>query len=142
LGWPLLWALGGKGGQNLGRTEDDNAKAAVEAVIRDYIESWYEGDPVRMERALHSELVKRIPAQGDSDAPPELREVTKERMVELAREGGAETPGAEYEIEVHHVYGRIASGLVRSLEYMDYVQLVETTDGWKIANILFCTHAA
>ena len=126
----------------MGRTEDDKANAAVEAVIRDYIESWYEGDPVRMERALHSELVKRIPVQRDGDAPAELREVTKERMVELARGGGAASPGAAYEIEVHHVYRNIASGLVRSAEYLDYVQLVETDDGWKIVHILFCTHAA
>jgi len=139
---PLFRALGSKGGQSLGHSEDNNAKATVEAVIRDYIESWYEGDPVRMERALYSELVKRTPAQGDSPGPPELREVTKERMVELTRGGGAKTPGADYEIEVHHVYGRIASGLVRSVEYLDYVQLVETADGWKIANILFRTHAA
>ena len=60
-------------------------------------------------------------------------------MVELTAGGGGESPGAEYEIEVHHVSGPIATARVRSLEYLDYVHLVDTDDGWKIANILFRT---
>ena len=124
-------------GEHLGRKGSEDSKSAVEAPIRDYVESWYEGDPVRMDRALHPDLVKRTPARDESVGPPELRGVTKERMVELTRAGGGEAPGAEYEIEVHHVYGGIATGLVRSADYLDYVQLVETADGWQIANILF-----
>jgi hypothetical protein len=93
-----------------------------------------------MDRALHANLVKRIPVSNDDAGTQELVAVTKERMVELTEGGGGGTPGADYEIVVHHVYGNIASGLVRSAEYLDYVQLVKTEDGWKIANILFRTH--
>jgi len=32
--------------------------AEIEAIARDYGEGWYTGDAARMERALHSELVK------------------------------------------------------------------------------------
>jgi hypothetical protein len=35
--------------------------AEVEGVARDYIDGWYAGDVERMDRALHAELVKRIP---------------------------------------------------------------------------------
>ena len=92
-----------------------------------------------MDRALHADLVKRIPVT-DESGQDKLRVVSKERMIELTRAGGGGTPGAEYHIEVHHVYGRIATGLVRSAEYLDYVHLVETAGGWKIANILFRGH--
>ena len=111
------------------------ASAAIEATVRDYVEGWYEGDADRMDRALRDDLVKRIPA-GEGGG---LRSVSKARMVELTKGGGGESPGAEYEIEVHHVSGRIASARVRSVEYLDYLQLVDTGNGWKIANILFRT---
>lgn len=118
----------------------NDPKSAIESTIRNYIEGWYEGDAARMDRALHDDLVKRIPVRNDDTGAIELRSVTKERMVELTEGGGGGTPGADYEIEVHHVYGNIASGVVRSKEYLDYVQLVQTADGWKIANILFRGH--
>lgn len=144
----LLLSFSGPAGFVLAQTTEPDsvgsspseAESAIEATIRDYIEGWYEGDAARMDRALHDDLVKRIPVRNDDTGTLELRAVTKERMVELTEGGGGGTPGADYEIEVHHVYGSIASGLVRSAEYLDYVQLVETNDGWKIANILFRSH--
>ena len=93
-----------------------------------------------MDRALHDDLAKRIPMRNEDDGTMMLRVVTKERMVELTAGGGGDIPGADYEIEVHHIYGNIASGQVRSAEHLDYVHLVRTADGWKIANILFRTH--
>ena len=89
-----------------------------------------------MDRSLHGELQKRIPSTDDAGSVL-LRQVTKERMVELTKGGGGETPGASCEIEIHHISGPIASARVLSREYLDYLQLVETEDGWKIANILF-----
>ena len=34
-------------------------RGLVEQAARDYVEGWYDADPVRMERALHDGLVKR-----------------------------------------------------------------------------------
>lgn len=118
----------------------DGSVPAIEATIRDYIEGWYEGDPVRMERALHPELVKRTPISAENDDSARLRAVTRDRMVELTRAGGGASPGADYVIDVHSVYGPIATGLVRSVEYLDYLHLIETADGWRIVAILFRPH--
>lgn len=107
----------------------------VAAVIRDYVEGWYAGDAARMDRSLHHNLAKRILA-GD-DAPDELREFSKERMMELTRAGGGEDPDGVSEIVVYHVSGDIASGHVLSREYLDFVHLARTPDGWKITNIMF-----
>ena len=115
---------------------DDAAVAAIEATMRDYIEGWYNGDETRLGQALHPELVKRIPTFEDGKQPV-LRTVTRDRMVELTREGGGGTPDAEHQVEVHHVQGGIATGLVMSVQYLDYVQLVKTPDGWQIVQILF-----
>lgn len=119
-----------------GSMEGDPADAIadIEATLRDYIEGWYDGDVERMERSLHDDLVKRIRADATGR---EFRPVSKERMVGLTEAGGGGTPGAEYEIAVHHVSDGIASAHVDSREYLDYAQLVETSGGWKIAQILF-----
>jgi hypothetical protein len=115
---------------------DDSADAVtVEAVARDYIEGWYTGDVARMDRSLHPELVKRIP---DRDLEQgQLRSVTKARMVELTAEGGGSDPDAEVTVFVDDCAGDIASVRVLSPDYLDYLHLVTTTEGWKIANVIF-----
>jgi hypothetical protein len=105
----------------------------IEAAASDYIEGWYSGDVVRMDRCLHDDLVKSIPTSADGD----LRAVSKARMLELTADGGGEMIDPEYETVVFQVSQDIASAVVTSPEYVDFLQLARTTDGWKIVNILF-----
>ncbi len=114
-------------------------KTAVENTLRDYIEGWYKGDTVRMDRSLHDDLVKRIPVRDNSDNEIKLRLVPKSRMVELTGEGGGESLDGTYQIFVDDIEKNIATARVLSLEYLDYVHLVKTTEGWQIVNILFCS---
>ena len=114
-------------------SSDSPEVSAIEATARDYIEGWYTGDVERMDRALHADLVKRF-LSGE-----EFRQVTKEQMIEMTAGGGGESPDAEYEIEVLAVSDGLASVRTVSPEYIDYLHLVETPDGWRIANVLFTT---
>jgi ketosteroid isomerase-like protein len=111
--------------------EADDA-AAIEATVRDYFEGWFDGDAARMDRALHMDLVKRR-------AGEELGVTTKERMVELTRAGEGVEDGKDrrLEIEIKDVYGDIATAAVRSAVYREYLHLVRTSEGWKIANALW-----
>jgi hypothetical protein len=110
----------------------DTERAAVVATVLDYFEGWFDGDAERMERALHPALAKR---------GPELRTVTKEQMVAwtAAGEGKAEDPGAGRRIDVRvvDVHEDIASAVVDSDVYREYVHLVRTDDGWMIVNALW-----
>jgi ketosteroid isomerase-like protein len=110
----------------------DSDVAAIVATARDYFEGWFDGDEARMDRALHQDLVKR--RAGD-----ELGITTKGRMLELTRSGEGKEDGADrtLDIQVDDVYGDIASATVRSAVYHEYLQLVRTSDGWKIANALW-----
>jgi hypothetical protein len=85
-----------------------------------------------MDRVLHRDLVKRRAAE-------ELARTTKERMVELTRDGEGKEDAADrrLDVEVEDVYEDIASVTVRSAPYYEYLHLVRTSDGWKIANALF-----
>ena len=113
---------------------DSDDTAGVAAIAADYVEGWYTGDVARMDRALHPDLVKRTMTDEG------LRAVTKERMLDMTGQGGGEDPSAEFEITVDHLSDTIASAHVLSPEYLDYLHLQKTADGWKIVNVLFRTH--
>jgi len=118
-------------------TEKVDEQTAVETALRDYIEGWYKGDSLRMDRSLHDDLVKRIPIQDSTDIDIKLIMVPKSRMVELTSKGGGETPDAKYQIYIDDLGKGIATARVLSLEYLDYLHLVKTNEGWQIVNILF-----
>jgi hypothetical protein len=114
---------------------DSDDAAQVAAIATDYVEGWYTGDVARMDRALHPDLVKRT-----MDEEGRLRVVTKDRMIALTGQGGGEDPDAEFKVMVDHISDNIASIHVLSPEYLDYLHLQKTPDGWKIVNVLFRTH--
>lgn len=116
---------------------DPEDVAAIEAVAADYIEGWYTGDVARMDRALHDDLAKRIMVEDESTGAQEFRVVTKERMMEMTAAGGGEDPDPEFEVTVDDASDEIATARTVSPEYIDYLQLVKTPGGWKIANVLF-----
>ncbi len=110
----------------------------VRAAALDYIEGWYAGDAERMERSLHDDLVKRTPLAGDDTEAADLRAVSKERMVEItAGGGGRDVADPAIEVFVDDVSDDIASARTVCVDFVDYMQLVKTPEGWKIANILF-----
>jgi hypothetical protein len=106
--------------------------AAVVATARDYFEGWFDGDEARMESALHPNFVKRR-------AGEELGITTKERMLELTRRGEGKADGADrtLAVDVADVHGDIANATVHSAVYHEYLHLVRTRSGWKIANALW-----
>ena len=112
--------------------EPSGDREAVVAAALDYFEGWFDADEARMERALHPDLVKRR-------AGEELAITTKERMLELTRQGEGREDAADrrLDVEVTGLYGDIASATVRSAVYHEYLHLVRTRDGWKIANALW-----
>lgn len=64
---------------------------------------------------------------------------TAEQMVELTRrgEGAADAADRQLEIDIDDVYEDVASVTVGSAPYYEYLHLVRTQEGWKIANALF-----
>ena len=108
----------------------------TERTVLDYFEGWFGGDPVRMQRALHPELVKRS-LEKDASERETLRTITAELMIEATArgEGRNESPvDLGIEIEVKDVLGDLASVTVRSAVYTEFLHLARTSDGWKIVN--------
>ena len=113
-------------------THDDE----IRAVVLDYFEGWFAGDTERMDRALHADLVKRWPGEDQAEA---LGITTKDRMLELtARGAGREDVGdGTLDVVIEDVSTDIASVTVLGGVYHEYLHLVRTRDGWKIANALW-----
>lgn len=105
---------------------------AIVQTVLDYFEGWFEGDAARMERALHPDLAKRRSGE-------ELGTTTKQHMVELTEggEGNQDAADGRIDIEVHDVYKDMASATVHTATYHEYVHLVRTAEGWRIANALW-----
>lgn len=113
-------------------------EAAVRSTVLDYFEGWFQGDAARMERALHPDLAKR--SLGDDGH--RLDADTAESMVEATARGvGVErrrkVGDPKVDIRVDDVFGTIASVTVNSAPYHEYLHLVRTRAGWKIANALW-----
>jgi hypothetical protein len=117
-----------------------NEEASVVATALDYFEGWFDGNTERMQRALHPGLAKRSLGQVDRDSL-ELRTVTTEQMLAWTAEGEgrSDDPGGDrrIDVEVVDLYGNIASVVVRTRVYREYLHLVRTDEGWKIINALW-----
>ena len=126
-------------------------EAAIVGTVLDYFEGWFQGDAIRMERALHPELAKRClggdrrwwgEAGGEGTGPEALETTTAREMINATARGvGKErarvVDDLRIQVQVVDIYDTIAAVTVRSAVYREYLHLVRTREGWKIANALW-----
>lgn len=111
----------------------------IKAAALDYIEGWYEGDPVRMERALHPELAKRI-VRVDQQGRYGLGQMGAMTLVQYTREGhGKSIPKdkQQKDVTVLDVFGNAASAKVIASSWIDYLHLAKWNGRWVIVNVLW-----
>ena len=107
---------------------------AIERTVRDYFEGWFDGDAARMERALHPGLAKRALREDGLD------EDTAATMIRATADGRGTRDDPDerrVEVDVVEVYGTIATVVVHSPIYREYLHLGRTDEGWKIVNALW-----
>ncbi len=114
------------------RVVEGTERHLITRAALDYFEGWFDTDVARVDRALHRKLAKRS---------HKLGQATKEQMLAwtAAGEGRSEDPGPDrrIDVEVVEVHGEIATAIVCSDVYREYLHLVRTGEGWKIANPLW-----
>jgi Putative lumazine-binding len=123
----------------MARDDADAERAAIEQTVLDYFEGWFGGDPVRMDRALHRELVKRS-LERDPTGTASLRTIDAEQMIEATARGVGKQEHPDdlrIEIEVEDILGDLANVTVRSAVYTEYLHLARTPMGWKIVDSLW-----
>ena len=123
----------------LDETIDPSDDAAIRACILDYFEGWFDGDERRMDRALHPGLAKHSLDQGRTGSNG-LDLTTKDEMMEATKRGVGRTrdvPERNIRIEIAAISGNIASGIVHSAVYVEFVLLGRTAEGWRITGTLW-----
>lgn len=129
--------VSGQRGAHMGTDEAAVGSDTVEAITAaatDYIESWLDGDPERMSRCLHPELVKR---EVRYDGTFAVESMTREEMVQATAAGYGRKYERPFEVTVLDVFGNVASARVLSAAYLDHLQVARFAEGWQILNVLW-----
>ena len=122
------------------RAQGSADSAAIRAAALDYVEGWYEGNPERMTRALHPELVKRIVVADTATGRSVLQNMGASALVNGTRHGyGKSTPKdrQQKEVRILDIFGNAASARATMAEWIDYMQLAKVDGRWVIVNVLW-----
>ena len=114
--------------------------AAIRATALDYVEGWYEGNPQRMARAVHPELVKRIVASDTVTRQSVLQNMGATALVNGTRHGyGKSTPKErqQKDVAILDIFRNAASAKAVMAEWIDYMQLARFNGRWVIVNVLW-----
>jgi hypothetical protein len=114
--------------------------AAIRATTLDYVEGWYEGNPERMGRALHPELVKRIVVSDTATKRSVLQNMGASARVNGTRHGwGKETPEdrRRKDVTILDVFRNAASVKAEMADWIDYIQMAKVDGRWVIVNVLW-----
>lgn len=113
--------------------------AAIRETAMDYMQGWYTGDTLRMGRALHPELAKRI-VQARPDGTPQLNHMGAAQLVEGTRRGfGKETPADQRQADpvILDIFGNTASVRGTMRNWIDYMHMAKWNGRWVIVNVLW-----
>jgi hypothetical protein len=131
-------AHAGTGQSNLSQADAD----AIKATALDYAEGWYEGNPERMERALHPDLAKRIVRTDPKAGKSRLDHMGALQLVQFARAGyGKNTPKEKQlkNVQILDSVGAIATVKVEMADWYDYLHVAKFNGRWVIVNVLWET---
>jgi len=119
----------------------ENEKAAIKNATLDYLEGWYDGDAVRIERALHPEFFTKRgilihPNTGEIATP----HLNAETMIGYVKQGGGKGFPREKlknEVIILDIYKNTASVKAISAQFVDYLHLAKFGGKWMIVNVLW-----
>ena len=107
----------------------------MEQAIRNYLEGWYDKDTARIQQAVHPLLAKRgIMPDGEGG----VRCIDLAGFLEVTPVYGGDPSGKRtIEMKILDTDGDIASAMVISNDYVDYLHLVRIDGRWQILNVLW-----
>jgi putative lumazine-binding protein len=110
--------------------------AAVARVATEYYQSWFAGDGERMRACLHPALAKRSPVEPGTETLV-LDETPMDSLVAITARGSGTRFDPKQEVTVLDVFGDIATVMVRSEPFYEYLHLARFGKRWLIVNALY-----
>jgi len=117
----------------------DADKEDIKQTALDYIEGWYEGNPERMERALHPDLAKRI-VMTNPQGWSQLQQMSAMGLVQgVKRGGGKNTPKEKQQkdVTILDVFNNAACVKVVASDWIDYLHVAKWNGRWVVVNVLW-----
>jgi hypothetical protein len=109
---------------------------AVAAVATEYFQAWFAGDGERIRACLHPALAKRTPREPGQPLLALHDDPVENLVADTASgEGTGFTP--EQEVTVLDVFRDVATVMVRSEPFVEYLHLARFGDRWLIVNALY-----
>ena len=126
--------------KGFGQSSKDSADIRTAAL--NYIEGWYEGDTVKMAKAIHPNLVKRIIGPNKDYRKNEnvLNEMNAEQFIDGTRKGFGKRIPKERQIKnitILSIYNNTASVKTEMSDWFDFMHLGRWNGEWKIINVLW-----
>src|ERR1043165_7490956 len=112
---------------------------AITQTALDYIEGCNEGNPERMERALHPELAKRI-VRTSKEGMSNLNQIGAMTLVQYTRRGGGKNTPKEKQqkdVTILDVFENAASVKIVASDWIDYLHMAKWNGRWVIVNVLW-----
>ena len=111
--------------------------AAIRATALDYIEGWYSNNAMRMERALHPKLAKRM-VWADSTGKSHLVDLSARELVEGTK-SHPPVPAAKRrkDVQILDMFGNAAVVRIDAQEWVDYLQQIKWNGSWRIINVVW-----
>jgi ketosteroid isomerase-like protein len=109
---------------------------AVTEVATEYFQSWFAGDGERMRACLHPALAKRTAEQPGTDSLA-LHEDPTEQLVRDTASGEGKEFQPVQDVTVLDVFRDMATVMVRSEPFVEYLHLARFGDRWLIVNALY-----
>ncbi len=105
----------------------------------DYIDGYFTGNAVRMQRALHPELAKRI-ANVNPNGATTLGNMGAMTLIDQTGYGGGRSIPKENrrnDVTVFDLQGNAASAKINAGDWIDYLHLARFNGRWVIVNVLW-----
>jgi hypothetical protein len=119
------------------RAQSAADSAAIRATALDYIDGWYTNNPVRMERALHPHLAKRL-VWADSTGKSHLVDLTALELIQGTK-AHPPVPASERrdDVTILSTFGNAAMVRIEATEWVDFLQVIKWNGSWKIINVVW-----
>jgi len=119
--------------------DSEKEKAGIEGAAMDYIDGFFSGDAVRMERAIHPEINKVTIVTSPATGKSYFSKMGSVTLIEYtgAKFGLRDKEKRDIAVRIMDSMDNLASVEVISATLIDYLQLAKIDGNWKIINVLW-----
>lgn len=125
-----------------GSAQSAKDSSDIRTVGLNYAEGWYEGDTVKMAKAIHTKMMKRIVgwSRDFKNNQNVLQEMNAAQLMDGTQKGIGKRIPPERRIKnvtILSIYNNTASIKLEMADWYDYLHLGRWNGEWKILNVLW-----